>query len=365
MFTFDQQLSPLPEPLSMEDKYGAAIALYERLAFHEIPVQIFSTTQGEALPVVVVVGDTQFGPNGRLPYDMTLSVELDAQRARNAATWKSVKEEPLEQAVKWHHQRLNLAIDITLDKAPTGDFEQRLDILKSAGFDIHTFYYHETEKTNSRALIKDGFSIDRSGSAAASRDPETPRGMFLKSHRDALDVARDPVQLPFLLRIGKTLTVHDRNEMRAHFITYDHIQSQLSTFEKTDKQYAEQSDEIISRLTDDPKNPDIKVEFDELMHEWKFTLMGMATLIRQDMQETLLTEGYQYLHMLNDVGGFGRTTDTLISLEPKVDIAPAGLGQVLRTALTVDMPQRRERLSAPDMPAPLITPDTHFLRRKM
>jgi hypothetical protein len=93
--------------------------------------------------------------------------------------------------------------------------------------------------------------------------------------------------------------------------------------------------------------------------------MGMATLIRQDMQETLLTEGYQYLHMLNDVGGFGRTTDTLISLEPKVDIAPAGLGQVLRTALTVDMPQRRERLSAPDMPAPLITPDTHFLRRKM
>jgi hypothetical protein len=364
MFTFDQQLRPLTEPLNMEDKYGAAIALYERLTFHEIPAQIFSTVRGEDLPTVVVVGDTQFGPNGRLPYDMALDVELDAQRARNSATWKSVKEESLESSIQWHHQRLNLAIDITLHKSPTGVFEQRLNVLKNAGFDIHTFYYHETENTNSQALINDGFLIERSGSGAASRDPETPRGMFLKSHRDDLDIARDPVQIPFLLRNGKTLTVHDRNQMREHFKSHDHIQIQLSTFEKTDKQYAEQSDKIISRLNDDPKKTSIKIEFDELMQEWRSVLMDMATSIRQDMQESLLTEGYQYLHMLNDVGGFGRTTDTLVSLEPNDDIAPGGLGHVLRTKLTMDLPHRRERTLAPDAP-PKINIDTQSPSRKI
>jgi hypothetical protein len=304
------------------DKWAQVVSLYDRLHAHGFPVILKKNTSRTAeYPLVVEMGDWTLGPQGKFEPNGEGSYQhLERKNVENAASWVGISKDELAVAQAYAKQSIDLAIDRSIDawlKESGVDFssnalESRLYGMRKMGYDIHQWRYHETKEDNAASIIANGFDLSRVG---ARRSENTfPDGVFLKPNTDSLDLSDSPVQMPFFLKQGRTFKITSRDELDKRVSEIPSVRENKLKISDLDAHYGPLVDDIIEKLSDDPKNEDVRSDFDAAMGEWKSKLHSLSSDIRKSIQSHFIDEGFDFIEVKNDIGSLGRTVETTVAL---------------------------------------------------
>lgn len=198
--------------------------------------------------------------------------------------------------------------------------------------------YHQTSKDIEKIIQKEGFSIEFP--KARSTDPLIPNGVYFKSTKDNISVGESEEskisQIAVKLPKGNTLEVNDIRELsdklseKYNDLLYKehlHDKNVAQAFDDVEKL---SKIELISRVKE--MNVDIsKVKKNgreeigikiaiqkEILRLGKIKSIEQSKEARDLATKELQGMGYDYVHIKNDVGSFGRKTDNYIVLPHKI-----------------------------------------------
>lgn len=330
MFSFHHYL---PEKTASElHCWALVLAIYDRLSAHGMPPVLYRNKTNLAYPPVLLhTGHEWIGPTGPIaqeelnPDGLTL---LKRENAANAASWSSIRPEILPEAVKDATAQVNLAIEVSIaqwlkrpaDQRHPHSLEARLWAAQQNDFDIFTIYYHETSAENAPSLLKNGFDFYR-GKARLS-DDGMPDGAFFKPGTESLELCDTPVQIPFILKKGKSIRVTHRDDVLAMMSNHPGIQILKMQIENTDNRERVRFDALMNELKKNTDNELVKAQLNTCLLEWKSEIRRLATSVRQLFTAELKSQDVRYLHVLRDEGSWGRTVQSTVALNTE-DICPA------------------------------------------
>lgn len=188
---------------------------------------------------------------------------------------------------------------------------QRLALMRDGGIDIASLYYHETEEKHVTAIMREGFRLDLP--LARLRETHLPDGVFLKRHRQPLDLAHHPVQIPILLRQHTRATLENRGDFETLGSTLPAYQAALTEIDRVNDHYDEQCEKLLAL----PNTQDNRTEYDKVLHQWKHVLHPLAAQCRQIMTEHFSKQGQSVLDIQHDKGSHGRVVNTILALNPQ------------------------------------------------
>lgn len=177
--------------------------------------------------------------------------------------------------------------------------------------------------------------FDTRHEGAGSSDNETPFGIFLKPSSEKIGVKGD-IQMPLYANIRKPLEVANRTElvealqnMSSDFAAlYEEdkrlgreYQRKIDEAEKQFTEYitkwrAENPDASRSALYDEPGFDEVFEAEDRITEEWGNEARKLELKTKEVITQALKDNGYDGVHLLEDAGGFGKTTETYIALDP-------------------------------------------------
>jgi hypothetical protein len=330
MFSFHHHL---PEQTASElHRWALTLAIYDRLSAHGMPPALYRNKTNPVYPPLLLhTGNEWIGPTGPIDPDELNPgnfMPLARENASNAASWADIPSAALPEAIKDASAQVNLAIEMSIArwlKLPDSQkhphsLEARLWAAQQNGFDVFSIYYHETSAENAPSLLKNGFDFHR-GKARLS-DDGMPDGAFFKPGTESLELCEAPVQIPFILKKGKTLRVTHRDDILAMMREHPGIQILKMQIENTDKRERERFDDLMSELKKNPKSEPLKEQLDNCLQEWKAEIRRLATSVRQLFTAELKSQGVRYLHVSQDHGTWGRTVQSTVALYAE-DICPA------------------------------------------
>lgn len=199
-------------------------------------------------------------------------------------------------------------------------------------YQIPSKVYHQTSEEARAAIREHGFDISK-GEARLS-DPLVPDGVFFKP--TATDIGlKGKVQIPAQLNIEKPFIVQNREEIVKKISDYDPRFVELQEEQKNiDKIYGAKIDklekeyfEAAKKAWDNEKGeykPEHKktlekydIETEKVFAEWEAKQKDLPTESRNIVNKYLKENGYDGMVIKEDVGSFGRKTETIIALDPK------------------------------------------------
>ena len=177
------------------------------------------------------------------------------------------------------------------------------------------------------------FDTRREG--AGSSDHETPFGIFLKPTNEKIGVKGD-IQMPLYASIRNPLEVKNRGElvealknMSSDFTALYEEHKRLdreyqSRFDEATKQFkeyiikwrAENPDASRQAIYDDPEFNEVFEAEERITDEWSAAARELELKTKEVITKALKDNNFDGVHLLEDAGGFGKTTETYIALEP-------------------------------------------------
>ena len=335
MFTFTDHIDYDDTP-SHVDAAACVLAIHERLAFHGIEATLH------------LDGSTLRCQSGGQWFDGTrrpspaASAAITRQQAINGLSWKGLTPEAIDNALPAQHERVNKALRRAIDAPDAGTLETRLKQAIDDGFDVFTFRYHETTKSAVAPLQREGF--DQSADGPSRRDYIMPSGMFMKATQASLSLHPESVQVPFVQRSGRTLTVADRDVLKHALSAEPALRDRLVAIKQKDVRFDEQAGVVIDKLKSAPGDANIKAEFDALLAQWRHEISADSIEARQAITAHLRAQGYAYLNVESDQGSLGRHASSIISLNPAYDVRAADIDHIHKPTFP--------RISAASAPLP-------------
>ena len=176
--------------------------------------------------------------------------------------------------------------------------------------------YHETESANVPGLFAEGFDLNRVG--ARAQDEVMPNGVFLKPTEKAINVAREPLQLPVRHRAGALKEFQTRDDLE-RFLLRDEEYAKLHTSLKANEfRYKQEFDAVdkVAWRSDRPAALRARARLDEILDQWKASNSEIAARARERATHLLRETGAEGIHVAHDPGSFGRTVDTTVVFDP-------------------------------------------------
>ncbi len=199
-------------------------------------------------------------------------------------------------------------------------------------YQIPSKVYHQTSEEARAAIREQGFDI--SNGQARLSDPLVPDGVFFKPTASDIGL-KGKVQIPAQLNIEKPFIVKDREDIIQKISDYDPRFVELQEEQKNiDKVYGAKIDklekdyfELSKKAWDNIKGeyrPEHKKalevfdqETEKVFAEWEAKQKDLPTESRNILNKYLKENGYDGMVIKEDVGSFGRKTETIIALDPK------------------------------------------------
>jgi adenylate kinase family enzyme len=187
--------------------------------------------------------------------------------------------------------------------------------------------YHQTSKENENSIYESGgFRIDQP--LARRSDEGVPDGVFLKPHdRDiglGAAMSKDVAQMPLYASIQNPLIVRDRNELIDSYRRLDaeyreHVRNARIADQQTAAKY-DQSEKAFASLPAEDKTTEAwyeQIDIEEkILRDGKAQVHLHATSARARLTGLIREAGYDGVIIENDVGSMGRSTKTIVALEP-------------------------------------------------
>jgi len=193
---------------------------------------------------------------------------------------------------------------------------------EAAGYDRALF--HQTHKDNVPKIYESGFRLDIP--VARASDNEMPDGIFLKPDNrnirvGAADTA-DIRQLRLYVKLDAPLRFEDRAAF-VRFVTANAPQfaDVSGEFSRTDKQIAREVDALEEAAKTAPKESQDSAwnayfeQSDVILNEGRKSLNEIAARARAIATEAV-RRGHDGIIVTNDAGSFGRSTTTIVVLDP-------------------------------------------------
>lgn len=291
--------------------------------------EIIVPNEERTAPVYVKVNDKLYSSLG----------EEDAKTLNIG--WKVISEDSMTKYAKKHVNEMgreireaNLVISRSVERAiieiikrgpkncDPDLFEVKMLRATQQGFDIKRIMYHETEKKNALDIRIKGFDLDKVG--ARGSDETMPDGVFVKPTSGQIDVAMEPVQMPMLLRKGKTKSFISRESLE-EFLKDDFAYKELAHMVSAiDDSYNVISDnfqqKLIDTLASSGRRSDevksVRAEFNAMLDVWRDEIKVAATNARERATAVFKEQGFDMVRIEQDQGSFGRVVDTTIILNP-------------------------------------------------
>ena len=205
-------------------------------------------------------------------------------------------------------------------------------VMSVSGEPLNTSFFHQTTKEAEDSIRSGGFKIT-SGSAR-SGDPLVPDGIFFKPSDKDIGL-KGKEQIPVELNIKNTFRVQDRDEIADVISKADPIFYKLQIEQKNidtkfssmlDKVEAEHDkvaidgwDNTTSSYSEDSKAKlDIlQDEMTTILDEWEQAQIEIPTKSRIRVNKYLKDNGFDGMIIENDKGSFGRSTKSIIAINPK------------------------------------------------
>lgn len=186
--------------------------------------------------------------------------------------------------------------------------------------------FHETEKEHESSILESGFDLNRLGARASD---VLPNGAYLKNNRQSIEVAMNPVQMPFLMKADRQEKhFKDRDDI-FDFLKEDNVyREHFNESEDIDKKYEKLVDDkrrVLDEmaLSDGPglrgkEARAVRNEISGILEEWRGVQKTEAAKARDRATAIFEKEGVDVVVLSNDSGGWGRSTSTLIILKPEI-----------------------------------------------
>jgi len=177
--------------------------------------------------------------------------------------------------------------------------------------------------------------FDTRHKGAGASDNETPFGIFLKPTSEKIGVKGD-IQMPLYANIRNPLEVANRGDlvkalqsMSSDFVALYEEHKELdrkyqSKFDEATKQFkeyitkwrAENPDASRQALYDDPEFNEVFEAEERITDEWSTAARELELKTKEVITKALKDNNFDGVHLLEDAGSFGKTTETYIALEP-------------------------------------------------
>lgn len=226
----------------------------------------------------------------------------------------------------------------------------RPGIDRPANPDNELSLFHQTSNEAADKIRSEGFSMEY-GKARLS-DHRIPDGIYLKSTSNDIAVGSakkgGSTQLSVKIPKGKTLELNNMDELKSVLWNNDDYVSAFQSAEKSDissarkfdivekwfrdnkptvskasefaKKYGIESDKLTPIRGNEITATDIEIAVSEkILNEGTDATNKFAAEARRIASNELQKAGYDYIHIKEDVGSFGRKTDNFIVLPHKIE----------------------------------------------
>ena len=329
--TLHQVVSHIGQSIALDDttqRWAFHLALIERLAAYGTAGAVYCYQNDDKRADIAIwlegVWYTCCTVSGFSPNDWPgryLGLDTSEQLI-NAATWNGIDKSALLTQIAVQQEQLGQHLSALL-KAPSftpgsSPLLLRLKIMQDNNINIRDIYYHETERENVSSILSNGFHL--SSPVARLRETHFPDGVFMKRHREKLDIAHDPVNIPVFLKESPHTSFADRNALLQATHKLTAYQGAINAIEAVNSVYDAQCDTLL-KLDNTEEN---RAKYDEILARWKDELHPLAARARAALKTHFLSEQKSILHILHDEGSHGRSVETFLALNPKdVTVGPA------------------------------------------
>lgn len=347
--TLHQWASSLAECLALHNdtqRWAFHLALMERLAAYGSAgcAYCFQREDGRADLAIWLEGQwfscaasTPFLPTTHHGRYLTLDT---GDTLVNAATWNGIDKNTLLSDVARLQQVIGQSLHYTLKDplfAPgNSTLLLRLKSMQDDNVNIRQIYYHETELDNTASILANGFHL--SSPVARLRETHLPDGVFMKRHRETLDIAHTPINIPVFLREVPVTTFADREHVEGATQTLTSYHSALADIAAINANYDKQCDNLLKQ----ENTPENRAKYDAVLQSWKAAIHPLAAKARSELAHHFLSEKKPVLHIQCDAGSHGRTVETFLALNPK-DVIVGPSAYQPKTILTL-LPDVREQV---------------------
>jgi hypothetical protein len=185
-------------------------------------------------------------------------------------------------------------------------------------FNSKFILYHETSKDNYDSIKENGLKIING--ERAQGDELVPYGIFLKDNDKSIGF-ENSIQIKVEANFVNSLILRDRDEIKKYFSEKDScFKENIELHDATDDKYNYMVDELTDEFVKSPmdrktKAEKFKTESDALLKQWRKEIDEISTECKKCITDYLLSNGYDSMIILNDVGSWGRKVKTYISLK--------------------------------------------------
>jgi len=329
MFDFHNYLNGSENDSTIR-KWALTLAIFDRLSFHGLPVEMHvNRDRLSDPPLVVSLGSMQVSYRGSENID---DIEdwafLSRSFANKACENLRLPHLDLDNAVIIATEDVNQAINKSIENwikygdinQPGTSLEAKIYSLKKLGFNTEKMLYHETESEFESKITSDGF--DLSFIRGRRSELTLPDGVYFKPTKKPLDLASNPVQMPFLIKASTPLIITDRESMSSSKVFSSNVEEMKVKYEQGNDYHDGITKEILELVIKTPLNDELESRMRLAMESWREFIDDSAAAIRKEITNGLKSQGVRVLTVLNDKGSLGRSIESTISLYPEDIISP-------------------------------------------